>query len=179
MDPTPPISGYGISKLTAVSYVRLFHRLHGIPYIILRYANVYGPRQTVKGEGRVAAQFLSCIFKEEPIGIHGDGEQTRDFIYVQDVVAVNLAAVRQGDKDMVHVSTASGTSVNRLAEMMQDIHSKPIRIERVSGRSGNIRRNCLNNCKAMGLLGWSPQYELLAGLNETYEGYKTDEGEAI
>jgi UDP-glucose 4-epimerase len=174
-DPTLPISGYGLSKLTAESYVRLFHRMYGISYTILRYANVYGPRQTVKGEGGVVAQFLSRIFKDEPIRIHGDGEQTRDFIYVQDVVAANLAAVQSGDQETLHISTASETSVNRLAEVLQGIHGEPIQMEQISGRSGDIRHSRLNNRKALGSLGWRPQYELLIGLLETYEDSKTTE----
>ena len=93
-----PISYYGLSKLTAESYIRLFYALHRLPYTILRYANVYGPRQTAKGEGGVVAVFLDNIKKGKPLMIHGDGEQTRDFIYVKDVVQANIAAVIKGTK---------------------------------------------------------------------------------
>ncbi|NRF95278.1 NAD-dependent epimerase/dehydratase family protein [Paenibacillus frigoriresistens] len=85
-DPICPISYYGISKYAAESYIRVFHQLYGLPYTILRYGNVYGPRQTPKGEGGVVAVFMERIQKGTPLTIHGDGEQTRDFVYVKDEV---------------------------------------------------------------------------------------------
>jgi UDP-glucose 4-epimerase len=93
---TRPVSFYGISKLTSESYIRVFHHLYGLSYTILRYANVYGPRQTAIGEGGVIAVFLNRMQHGLPLVIHGDGEQTRDFVYVKDVVKAKYQSTKAG-----------------------------------------------------------------------------------
>jgi UDP-glucose 4-epimerase len=171
-DLTAPISYYGLSKLAAESYIRLFGQLYGLSYTILRYANIYGPGQSEKGEGGVVAQFLSRIMKEKPIYIHGDGEQTRDFIYVKDVVSANLAAVNHGTMETIQISTASAISVKHLAETLGKIHKDHIQMEYRPKRTGDIRHSCLNNDKAHKELKWIPEYGLYKGLEETYRMYK-------
>lgn len=167
-DLTGPISYYGLSKLTAESYIRLFHQLYGLPYTILRYGNVYGPRQTAKGEGGVVAVFLDRIKKGMPLSIHGDGEQTRDFIYVKDIVNANMAAVNQGHQEIIQVSTAQKTSVNHLLNILTQIHGSKVNIVHTSPRTGDIKHSCLDNKKARQILKWHPKSNIFQGLSETY-----------
>ncbi|CAH0281816.1 UDP-glucose 4-epimerase [Peribacillus frigoritolerans] len=167
-DLTGPISYYGLSKLTAESYIRLFHQLYGLPYTILRYGNVYGPRQTAKGEGGVVAVFLDRIKKGMPLSIHGDGEQTRDFIYVKDIVNANMAAVNQGHQEIIQVSTAQKTSVNHLLNMLTQIHGFKVNTVHTSPRTGDIKHSCLDNKKARQILKWQPKSDIFQGLSETY-----------
>jgi UDP-glucose 4-epimerase len=168
-DPTKPMSFYGMSKLTPEYYLHIFHKLYGLPYTILRYANVYGPKQTPKGEGGVVAIFLDRIRKGMPLTIFGDGEQTRDFVYVKDVVAANLAAINQGDQQIVQIGTASSTSVNQLVKLFSHIHGGEIKTMNHQERAGDIKHSCLNHTKAFEHLNWKPHYDLHRGLKETYE----------
>lgn len=168
-DETQPISIYGTSKLTSESFIRLFHQIYGIPFTILRYANVYGPRQNAKGEGGVVAIFLDRLHKGLPLIIHGDGEQTRDFIFVKDVVAATLAAVQKGGQEIIQVSTANRTSVNHLAKMLRDIHGGNIIDLHEQERPGDIKHSCLDNNKAQQILGWVPEYKISQGLKESYQ----------
>jgi len=167
-DMAVPSSYYGLSKLTAESYIRLFYQLYGLSYTILRYGNVYGPRQTAKGEGGVVAVFLDMIKKGIPLCIHGDGKQTRDFIYVKDIVQANIAAIERGHQQTIQVSTSQRTSVNELLNMMIKIHGSPFDTTHVPAREGDIKHSCLDNKKARQLLKWQPQVNILQGLKETY-----------
>jgi UDP-glucose 4-epimerase len=166
--PTCPISYYGISKLTPESYIRMFHRLHGLSYTILRYGNVYGPRQTPTGEGGVVSIFLNRLKSGLPLIVYGDGEQTRDFVHVKDVVRANIAAINRGHNEIIQVGTATRTSVNQLIASLQDIHGSSIDTVQESERPGDVRHSCLDNRKARHVLGWRPQYNLQTGLGETY-----------
>ena len=167
-DPTVPISFYGLSKLAAEHYIRLYNQFHGLAYTVLRYGNVYGPGQTVKGEGGVVAVFLDQIEKGLSLFVNGDGEQTRDFIYVKDVVQANLAAAERGDGETIHIATGSGTSVNRLAAILQSLHGRPVRVLHRPRKAGDILHSRLANAKARGLLLWKPHYDIEQGLRETY-----------
>jgi UDP-glucose 4-epimerase len=167
-DPVAPISYYGSSKMAAESYIRLYHHLYGIPYTILRFSNVYGPGQTAKGEGGVVAVFLERIHSEKTVFIHGDGEQTRDFIYVKDVVRAMMAAVDRGDQETYHVSSSKGTSINQLAAMLSRIHGGEIEFVHTPPKRGDIKHSCLNNSKISRQMLWQPIVELSAGLIDTY-----------
>jgi UDP-glucose 4-epimerase len=180
-DFTVPISYYGVSKLTAESYIRLFYLLYRLPFTILRYGNVYGPRQLPKGEGGVIAVFLDRIKKREILTIHGDGEQTRDFIYVKDIVLANIAAIDRGHQETFNVSTSRTTSINQLTDYFKKIHGSPIDSVLVDGKKGDIKHSCLNNEKALQSLEWKPVFDIHGGLEKTYDyilskgkGYKTD-----
>jgi len=116
--PTNPLSPYGCAKLAVEHYMNYFRVVHGLPAIALRYANVYGPRQNSKGEAGVVAIFAEKKLRGEGATINGDGEQTRDFVYVADVVAANLAVTENHDGGPVNVATGVETSINRLASMM-------------------------------------------------------------
>lgn len=166
-DPALPVSYYGLSKWAAENYIRLYYRLYGLPYTILRYGNVYGPRQTAKGEGGVIAVFAEKIRKGLTLNIHGDGEQTRDFIYVKDVARANIAAIDGGHAETIQVSTAVKTSVNEIVAHMAHIRGAPLSVQHTPARLGDIRHSCLDNRKAHSLLIWQPVTDLAAGLYET------------
>lgn len=167
-DPIKPISFYGLSKQTPESYLRIFHELYGLDYTILRYANVYGPRQTPKGEGGVVSIFLNRIRKGLPLVIYGNGEQTRDFIYVKDVVQGNLAAIIRGSGQIIQLGTSVTSTIHDLIRKLSRIHGQDLNITYQPERDGDIKHSCLNNAKALQLLHWQPQYNLDHGLEESY-----------
>jgi UDP-glucose 4-epimerase len=167
-DSPQPISFYGMSKWAGEQYLEVFHRLHGQPFTVLRYGNVYGPGQTAKGEGGVIALFMEKLARNEPLRIHGDGGQTRDFIYVKDVVAANLAAVDAGDGDTFQISTGNTTSVNQIAQLLKELHPAEVPVEYGPARPGDIRHSCLDSAKAQKHLHWQPSVSFPQGLAETY-----------
>jgi UDP-glucose 4-epimerase len=167
-DPTSPVSSYGLSKLTGERYIQLFSKLYGLDYTILRYANVYGPRQVPKGEGGVVAIFIDSIRKGLPLQIFGDGNQTRDFVYVKDVVKANLAAVNQGNGRVLHVSSGQCTTINELADYLAKIAERLLPINYLPERKGDIRHSCLLNREITKYLNWRPTVSLFEGLKYTY-----------
>ncbi|MFF2089580.1 NAD-dependent epimerase/dehydratase family protein [Paenibacillus sp. NPDC058174] len=166
-----PISYYGLSKYSGERYIRLFHQLYGMNYTILRYSNVYGPLQSAKGEGGVVAIAMNKLAKGLPLLVHGDGEQTRDFIYVQDVVHANIAAIDQGHLETINISTGLRTSINSLMHTVKTIHGGNVDIHYDAERAGDIRDSCLDNAKAAQILGWRPQVSLTEGLTYTCQHY--------
>ncbi|WP_334075750.1 MULTISPECIES: NAD-dependent epimerase/dehydratase family protein [Paenibacillus] len=171
LDPVKPISFYGLSKWTAEQYIRLYDKFYGIPYTILRFANVYGPGQTIKGEGGVVAIFMDRLKKGLPLPIFGDGEQTRDFVYVRDVAEAILAAAEHGSRDTIHVSTGKKTSLNQLIAYLHELHPEEVEVLYQAGKPGDIRHSCLSNLKARNDLHWKPSYAIEEGLAETYANW--------
>lgn len=170
-DDADPISYYGMSKWAAEHYIRLFRRLHGLNYTILRLSNVYGPRQSPHGESGVVAQFCRRIANGQPLVVNGDGEQTRDFVYVGDVADAFVAAGRCGECVTLHASTSEAASVNDVVALLCRLcPSKP---ETIHGpeRPGEIQHSRLSNKRAYELLGWKPRYSLAEGLQETAAYY--------
>ncbi|MBJ6362065.1 NAD-dependent epimerase/dehydratase family protein [Paenibacillus sp. GCM10012307] len=167
-DPARPISFYGLSKWAAESYIQLYSKLYGLPYTVLRFSNVFGPGQTAKGEGGVVAVFLERLKSGEPVSIHGDGGQTRDFIYVGDIVSALLAAATRGEGQTLHASTAVSVAVNELADLLGRIHGKELVRIRKPGRKGDIRHSCLDNRNARETLLWQPEHTLKEGLTTAY-----------
>lgn len=170
-DPLSPISFYALSKMVGEHYVKLYHLFFGLTYTILRYGNVYGPGQTPKGEGGVVAVFGDRLLQKLPLHIYGDGSQTRDFIFVKDVVEANLAAIHHGDQEILHVSTGGSQSINNLVELIRRNHPEPIHIEYHPAKPGDIHHSCLNNSRAREVLGWTPRYRLEDGIAETYQSW--------
>ncbi|MCM3031226.1 NAD-dependent epimerase/dehydratase family protein [Niallia sp. MER 6] len=170
-DRTSPISYYGLSKLSAEQYIQLYQVLYGLDFTILRYGNVYGPRQTAKGEGGVIAVFMDRIKEGSCLKIHGDGKQTRDFVFVEDVVKANIAATTSGSNDIFHVSTNKPTSINQLAEILLELHPDSLETIHVTSRTGDIKHSCLLNEKCCEQLGWKPEYSISEGLQKTYHYY--------
>lgn len=166
--PIRPLSGYGIGKFTAEQYLRIYHNLYGIEYTILRYANVYGLRQDAKGEGGVISIFMNQLAHQQPIMIFGDGEQTRDYIYVEDVARANIAAIHRGSGEIVNIGTGVSTSINELVDLLVEVTGNQVVKEYKEARSGDIKDSSFDNNKAKTVLNWEPRVELLEGLRKTF-----------
>jgi UDP-glucose 4-epimerase len=177
--PIKPLSFYGISKYTAEPYIQVYAALYGLDYTILRYANVYGMRQDPQGEGGVISIFLNKMVNGEPPVIYGNGEQTRDFIYIKDVVSANLAAIDRGSRAVLNISTNHSTRIQELAALMSRILGYSGTAIYQEGRPGDIEHSRLAHAEAVKHLNWHPAYSLLQGLTETCEFYKKKLGESI
>ena len=178
--PTPeraaklPLSPYGVTKLSGEYYLHYYEVVHGIEYVALRYANVFGPRQDPHGEAGVVAIFCERLQSAEELTIFGEGEQTRDYVYVKDVVVANLLAsemiLKPGpDIDAVafNVGTGVGTSVNRLADVLESIaENRPGRVYR-EARAGELRHSTLDVSR-FAERGWAARHTLEDGLRETF-----------
>ena len=162
-----PQSNYGISKYVAEMYIKAYSRLYGLNYTILRYSNVFGPRQESKSEGGVIAIFTEKILHNKPPVIFGSGEQTRDFIFVEDVANANILALSEADNHTLNISTNTSTSINNLIKALENILEINISINYSESMPGDIFTSVLDNSSAKQLLGWSPEYSLLSGLQET------------
>ncbi len=167
--PTAPIAPYGVSKLAAEKYLECYGRLYGIEAVILRYTNVYGPRQNPKGEAGVVAIFLGKLLAGEPPLIYGDGEQTRDYIYVEDVARANLAALEPAASGVYNCSTGVETSVNALLRMLQQLTGRWIAPQYCAARPGELRRSVCSPERLRRELGWCPQVPLPEGLFRTLQ----------
>jgi UDP-glucose 4-epimerase len=174
--PINPLCPYGVSKHTLEHYLYLYSKIYGMKYIALRYANVYGPRQDPFGEGGVVAIFSYRLLSNKVPLIYGDGEQTRDFVFVGDVADANIAAIEKGfgkwDDDYYNVSTGKEISVNKLFSMVAEICSSGIKAEHAEQRKGEIIRSVLSNSKIKKSLGWQPKVSLADGLRETVDFFK-------
>ncbi len=169
--PIQPLSSYGISKFTPELYIRSLANPRNLHYTILRYANVYGPRQMAKGEGGVISIFINKLLQNEAPLIFGDGLQTRDFIYVSDVVNANIAALQTRADGIFNISTGQHQSIQTIFDMIQGLTAKKIDAIYQPARSGDIGHSCLNNQLATKTLQWQPQVTLSAGLAKTYAYY--------
>ncbi len=167
-----PISPYGASKMTSELYLRCYYNLYKIPFVILRYANVYGPHQD-GGEAGVVPVFIRALISGKPCTAFGDGEQTRDYVFVEDVVAANVAALTKGDNDVFNIGTGVQTSVNQLAAMLKEIVGKGTTAQEAA-RAGDIRHSFLNSAKAKKVLGWNAETSLHAGLKKTVEWFEKE-----
>ena len=173
-DPKLPTSPYGTAKLASEYYLATFSLLYGIEAAVLRYSNVYGPRQNPHGEAGVVAIFSSRIAGGEPITIFGDGGQTRDMVYALDVAEANVRAASAALPSLVsldsrawNIGTGVETSVNRLAELLAEGAGKQATIKRAPARAGEILRSSLATDKAARELGWRPRTPLAEGLRAT------------
>lgn len=162
-----PLSQYGVTKHTVEHYLFLYAHLEGLRYTALRYANVYGPRQNPSGEAGVIAIFGRSLLLGQPCRIFGDGEQTRDYVYVGDVVAANVMALSAGDDEEVHIGTGIETSVNELHQALAEICGSRRPAQHEPERPGEVRRISLDASLAARRLGWEPRVSLTAGLERT------------
>jgi len=167
-----PMSFYGISKYVPEHYIQTFGELYGLDYTVLRYANVFGERQDPRGEGGVVSIFADRLLRGETPVIFGDGEQTRDFVYVKDVAAANVAALDRGGKGVYNVSRNERTSVNELLRVMCELSGAPFAPEYRDARSGDIAHSRLDNARARRDLDWSPETPLREGLRATLDFYR-------
>lgn len=173
--PKLPLSPYGVTKLSGEYYLNYYRAIHGMEYAALRYSNVYGPRQDPHGEAGVVAIFCNRLLGKEGLTIFGDGEQTRDYVFVRDVVAANLLVSQiplegaEGlDGPAFNVGTGNETSVNRLADVLEGIAGIHPGRDYRTARPGELRHSCLDAGKLRSR-GWSNQWTLEEGLRETYE----------
>ncbi len=174
--PLMPTSFYGLTKVTAEKYIQLYHDVFGLSYAILRYSNVYGERQGSHGEGGVVYVFSKALAQGRDLTIFGDGEQSRDFIYVKDVARANIkamdAAVPSG---IYNVSTAIETTINALKEILLYFSRVPVQVSYADARGGDIYRSALDNTAAKQVLQWKPATKLLQGLQATYSYFVEEE----
>jgi UDP-glucose 4-epimerase len=162
------LSPYATSKYAGERYLQMYQELYGLSFTIFRFANVYGPRQLSKLDGGVIARFLEKIRLDQVLSIYGDGTQTRDFIYVEDVADAIVLAFTRGDNLILNLSTGIPTSINQLVDVLESVVQKPLHREYAPERPGDIRHSYLCNAKLKQELQWSPRFSLRDGLAHTY-----------
>ena len=165
--PLSPASPYGLSKLSAENYIELANKLYGVNYTILRYSNVYGPRQRTDLEGGVVSIFIDKLRKGMKVNIYGDGLQTRDFIYVEDVAEANIKALSNGNQKKMNVSSNKEISIKKLFLLISSMLNSIDEPIFCAERKGDIKNSVLCNCETIKELEWSPNYSLEEGLKET------------
>lgn len=166
-DPIRTVSHYGVSKFCSEQYIRLYARLYGLKFAVLRYANVYGPRQNPFGEAGVTAIFIHSILSGEAPVIYGDGEQVRDYVYVEDVAKANLKVVEKGDGETFNIGTGKTTSVKELFRLLKRILGYEEDARFHEKRDGEIFCSRLDVKKANQVLGWKAAVSLEEGLEKT------------
>ena len=170
--PCAPASPYGTAKLCAEAYGGTFSRQAGLEFVALRYANVYGPRQDPHGEAGVVAIFANHLIAHEVVTINGDGEQTRDYVHVHDVVRANLAAI-DAPPGVYNIGTGLETDVNAIYRMLASAAGVASDALHGPAKPGEQRRSCLDVTFAREQLGWTPATALDAGLRDTLEHFRT------
>ena len=172
--PTRPVSPYGVSKVAAEHYLACWGALYGLRGIVLRLANIYGPRQSPHGEAGVVAIFTDRLLRGEPCVINGDGLQTRDYVYVGDVAEAALLALEQpGATGPVNVGTGVETSVVTLFERLRAAAGGHGDARHGPARPGEQRRSVLDGSRARRLLGWAPRVTLDEGLRRTVASFRS------
>ncbi len=165
--PVRPLSPYGITKLASEKYLYFYEQQYGVSYVALRYANVYGPRQNPHGEAGVVAIFTQRMLEGRQPVINGSGEQTRDFVYVGDVVAANLAALAYEGSGVFNIGTGIETSINELFRLIRDLIDPAVPEVHGEAKPGEQQRSVLGYARAQAVLGWRPQVSLREGLQRT------------
>ena len=176
--PTPesylaqPVSPYGIEKLTVEHYLNFYKREYGLDYLILRFANVYGPRQNSKGEAGVVAIFCDKILAGEQVIINGDGKQTRDFVFVGDIIRANILGIEKNKSGIFNIGTGIETDINAIFGKLKKAFGLEIKENHIDKKSGEQKRSCLDFSKSKTEFGWQPQYSLEKGLEETKKWFQ-------
>lgn len=164
--PAEPTSPYGLSKLTAERYVRLYGELYDLPTVALRYFNVYGPGQCGGDYSAVISVFVEQATNGDAITVEGDGSQTRDFVHVQDIVQANLLAANTGISGVFNVGTGESVSILELAETVRDVSEPESEIVHTQARSGDIDRSRADVSRLRSALGYEPTVALESGLEQ-------------
>jgi UDP-glucose 4-epimerase len=167
-----PISPYGISKYAVEKYLNYYRAVHGLSRVVLRYSNVYGPRQNPHGEAGVVAIFCDRIKYGNACEVFGDGKQTRDYIYVEDVARANILSLNAEDV-MLNIGTAIETSVNEIISKLKRVTNRNVKVVYSPRRSGEVDRIALEIKRAEELLRWSPHVKLEDGLLKTWEWFSS------
>lgn len=171
--PINPITPYGISKHTVEHYLFTFRFLYGLEYVVLRYGNVYGPRQSSQGEAGVFAIFSEQMLAGQQPVIYGDGSKVRDYVYISDVVAANVAALHKGTNEIFNISSGVETTDKEVFDIVRDLLQKTVQPNYTSRRPGEIERICLDITKAARLLGWKPRVSLQEGARQTVSYFRS------
>jgi len=170
--PCRPVSPYGVAKFSTESYLFFYQVQYGIDYAAMRYANVYGPRQDPHGEAGVAAIFCGRLLEDKPVTIFGDGEQSRDYVYVGDVVRANVAAVAAPATGPINIGTGIETSVKRLYAALAAVAKSEHQPTFAAARPGEQKRSVIAAARAGRELEWRPEVTLEEGLRRTYRFFE-------
>ena len=171
--PINPISQYGISKHTLEHYLYSYNVNYGLKYTVLRYPNIYGPRQNPHGEAGVIAIFTQNMLANQKPTIFGDGSQTRDYTFVEDIVDANILALTKGDNGIYNIGTGIETSVQDIFDTLESILNTGLKPILGDERVGEIQRICLDATKANQELGWHPKTDFKSGLRKTVAYYQS------
>ncbi|MBI2918594.1 MAG: NAD-dependent epimerase/dehydratase family protein [Chloroflexi bacterium] len=171
--PTLPLSPYGIAKMTVEHYLRVMCPIWGLDYTILRYGNVYGPRQDPQGEAGVVAIFTGRMLRGEPVTINGDGEQTRDYVYVGDLTSANLLALDKGSSEACNIGSGAPASVNEVFAHLARLTGYTLSPHHGAPLSGEVRHIYLSVDRAWRVLGWQPTIRLGGGLARTVDFFRS------
>ncbi len=172
--PLRPISPYGITKLTTEKYLYFYQNAYAIDYVALRYGNVFGPRQNPHGDAGVVAIFIQRLMNGKTPVIYGDGKQTRDYVYVADVVQANLAGLDYDGSGVFNVGTSVETNVNQLYSIIRDEVAPDVESNYAPPRTGEQQRSVLDYRHSQRELGWKPQVAVKEGLQQTVAWFKSE-----
>ncbi|MCP4631709.1 MAG: NAD-dependent epimerase/dehydratase family protein [candidate division Zixibacteria bacterium] len=170
--PTNPESPYGITKLTGEKYIQFFHKTHGLKYTIFRLANIYGPRQSTIGEAGVVAAFYDRLLAEEEAIINGDGRQTRDFVYVGDVVDALISGLKYPESDIFNIGTGTETTITELFNIIKNSCGSEHKDRYGPAKQGEQFRSVISPQKAKEKIGWEPKTDLKTGIQKTFEYFR-------
>lgn len=170
--PTKPISPYGIAKLSNEQYLYYYAHVHGLPSVAFRYANIYGPRQNPHGEAGVIAIFAQKLLRGEQPVINGDGLQTRDYVYVGDVVAANILALQPQMIGAYNIGTGIETDVNTLFGHLRDLTQSNCEEQHAPAKQGEQLRSVLSHERIFASFGWTPKMDLVEGLSKTVDSFR-------
>jgi UDP-glucose 4-epimerase len=171
--PVNPLDPYGASKHHVEHYLFLYRANYGLQYTVLRYPNVFGPRQDPFGEAGVVAIFTHKMLRAEPAVINGTGEQERDFVYVSDVADANLLALDKGDGEIINVGSGHGTNINEIFDHLSELTHYPLPVFHGPAKLGEVYKIYLDPTRAKQLLGWEVQVKLDEGLSRTVEFFRS------
>ena len=167
-----PLSPYGIAKQCAENYIKFYQKVYGLPYSILRFANVYGPRQDPHGEAGVIAIFINSILKGKAPTIFGDGTQTRDFVFVNDVICAALKAWESQGNEIYNIGTGIKTDINKIYEIIKNKTNFAKDANYAPEKPGEQKHSCLDSQKAQTKLGWRPSTTLADGIEHTIKFFR-------
>ena len=171
--PTNPVSPYGITKLTIEKYLFFYKNEYGLNYTILRYANVYGPRQNPFGEAGVVAIFTNKLLKNENPVINGEGKQTRDYVFVEDVVRANVITLEDKSSEIYNVGTGFETNVNELFNKLNKIAGNKAEEKHGPAAKGEQLRSVISSAKLYNRFNWKPSIKMDEGLIKTFNSFKS------
>jgi len=172
--PTRPVSPYGVSKLASEHYLYYYQKNSGLEYSVLRFANVYGPRQNPHGEAGVVAIFTKKLLDGEQPIINGNGMQTRDYVFVEDVIDANMAVINSTMNGTFNVGTCRETTVNELFATLVEQTGSQAKSFHGMEKKGEQRRSCISSGKLTRMLGWEPRVGLKEGLVKTVESMRNE-----